>query len=74
MSDRVTIFDEPKRYLDEEEVFDVIDDLRRHVIKLKKTIVELKEGNREMGLLLDIEGRQIRDLKSGIIKLRGIET
>jgi len=74
MSDRVTIFDEPKKYLDEEEVFDVIDDLRKHVIKLKKTIVELEEGNREMGLLLDIEGRQIRDLKSGIIKLRGIET
>jgi len=35
--------------------------------------VELEEGNREMGLLLDIEGRQIRDLKAGINILRGIK-
>jgi len=70
MSDRVTIFDEPKRYLDEEDLRDAMDDLWKYMDGLKKTIVELEEVNWETDLLLDIKNRQLRDLKAEINILR----
>jgi len=70
MSDRITTFDEPKRYLDEEDLRDAMDDLWKHIDNLKKTIAELKEVNFETDLLLDIKNRQLRDLKAEINILR----
>lgn len=63
MSDRATTFDEPKKYLDDEECFDVIDDIRRYIDKLKKTNMELEEGNQHWILLDEINRKEIKRLK-----------
>jgi len=67
MSGRVTTFDEPKKYLDDEEVFDVIDDLRRYIDKLKKKIKSQRQQLDQDIDLMEYQRRDYRELQRKVL-------
>jgi hypothetical protein len=74
MSDIITKFDDPKSKLDEDDVWDIIDDLRRFIDGLKEKIKELeKQHESDITLYWTVENKR-KQLESRVKELEGMVT
>jgi hypothetical protein len=71
MSEPIVKLDEPKKNFDWQDVQDLMDEVGRHIDGLKKTIMELEEGNQGWILLDELRRKEIRELKKRIEFLEG---
>jgi cell shape-determining protein MreC len=72
MSEIITKYDNPKSKLDEEDVWDIIDDLRRFIDGLKTKIKELeKQHESDITLYWTVENQNSR-LKARIKELEAL--